>query len=229
MAKILVAEDNRRLAELLEEWLVIHGFEVRICTRGDRVLGQVEVWAPDLVVLDLGLPGLGGLSICRQARARGYAGAILMLTARGEESDEVLGFEVGADDYVTKPVTPGRLTARIRALLRRGRPAAAMPITNGPLKIDLGRRVVELDGHPLDFTAAEFDLLRYLTERSGQLVGREELYRALKGIKFDGLDRSVDQTVSRVRRLLGDDPRRPQWIKTITGQGYLMMRWSCVG
>jgi two-component system response regulator RstA len=249
-ARILVVEDDDRLAALVQEYLEREGFAVAIEDRGDRALERIRDERPDLVVLDLMLPGLDGLSICRQVRAE-YAGAILMLTARGEEMDEILGLDLGADDYLAKPVRPRRLLARIQALLRRRGFGSASPPGNdrssedagalggacassggkegphrlrvGALVVDPGRREATFEGEALSLTTAEFELLRFLAEHAGEVVSRETIYQSLRGIPYDGMDRSMDLRVARLRRKLGDDGRQPRVIKSVRGEGYLLV------
>ncbi len=222
--KILVVEDDIRLGNLVVELLGLQGMEAELEARGEVALERIVAEKPSLVVLDIGLDGLDGVSVCRACRSRGFEGPILMVTARGEEHDEVLGLEVGADDYLTKPVSPPRLLARVRALLRRtsgGAGAPAEPFRMGDLVIDPRRRAVELEGSTVPLSTAEFDLLHLLVRRAGEVVTRDEILRELRGLEHDGLDRSIDLRISRLRRGLADDPKNPRWIKTIHGAGYL--------
>jgi two-component system response regulator RstA len=172
------------------------------------------------------LPGMDGFQVCRHLRP-GYQGPILILTARDDDLDQILGLELGADDYVTKPVKPRVLLARVRALLRRAQ--APAPAQGGPthvglgsLEVDASRREVTLDGRQVAITTVEFDLLWFLASRAGQVVSRQDLYQAIFHYDYDGLDRSIDVYVSRLRQKLGDDPTAPQFIKTVRGAGYLM-------
>lgn len=218
--RLLIVEDDARLADLTAEYLQARGFTVAIERDGGRAVARILVERPDLVVLDLMLPGEDGLSICRRVRAEGYAGAIVMLTARGEEIDQVLGLEMGADDYVAKPVGPRLLLARIRTLLRRRGPAApaAERIVDGALVIDRTARAVTVGGAPVELTTAEFDLLWLLAGRPGQAVTRQALFQALRGIDYDGIDRSMDVRVSQLRRKLA--AAGADRIKTVRGVGY---------
>ena len=223
--KILVVEDDVRLGNLVVELLGLQGMEAELEPRGDVALERILAERPDLVVLDIGLDGLDGVSVCRAVRARGYQRPVLMVTARGEEHDEILGLEVGADDYLTKPVSPPRLLARVRALLRRSSPVAAgraQPFRVGELVVDPRRRAAELAGAPLPLSTAEFDLLHLLMRHAGEVVSRDDILRELRGLEHDGLDRSPDLRISRLRRALGDDPKSPTWIKTVHGAGYLL-------
>jgi len=226
-ARILIVEDDAKLALLVQEYLQSNGFEVIIEPRGDRAPDRILTERPDLVILDLMLPGLDGLQVCREVRPR-FPNPILMLTARGEEVDEVVGLELGADDYLAKPVRPRLLLARINALLRRlPQPAHGEgAIILGALTIEPANRRATLAGQELDLTTAEFDLLLYLARRAGEAVTREEIYRDLRGIEWDGLDRSIDLRVARLRRKLGDDGRNPQQIKSVRGTGYVLVAGS---
>jgi len=227
--RILLVEDDLRLAALVKEFLISKGFVVDTEVRGDLAPDRIIDENPDLVILDLMLPGLDGLSICRKVRPV-YPGPIMMLTALSDEVDEVVGLEVGADDYIAKPVRPRLLLARIQNLLRRmnvaGEDKAVLAeriITIDDLTIDPRRRTVDLAGAELDLTTAEFDLLYYLAERVGQIIERDDIYRDLRGIEWDGLDRSIDLRVARLRRKIGDDARHPRRIKSVRGSGYLMV------
>jgi two-component system OmpR family response regulator/two-component system response regulator RstA len=213
---LLIVEDDERLATLLVDLVTQAGHTASVCPRGDEAVTRIADERPDLVVLDLTLPGLDGLDVCRQVRAS-YGGRILILTARGDEIDEIIGLELGADDYLSKPVAPRRLLARIGALLRRRDGTDEGLIRNGPLVVDPRRRAAHLGELPLELSTAEFDLLAYLVARAGQVVTRDELHQALRGVPYDGLDRSMDLRVSRLRKQLG-----AAWIKTVHGAGYLM-------
>jgi len=227
--RILLVEDDLRLAALVGEFLSSKGFVVDTESRGDLAPDRIIEENPDLVILDLMLPGLDGLSICRKVRPV-YPGPIMMLTALSDEVDEVVGLEVGADDYIAKPVKPRLLLARIQNLMRRVNVSAPeKPVTGDrlitidDLLIDPRRRAVQLNGRELELTTAEFDLLYYLAERSGQVIERDDIYRELRGIEWDGLDRSIDLRVARLRRKIGDDARHPRRIKSVRGSGYLMV------
>jgi len=221
--RVLLVEDDTALASMIADFLTPHGFEVAIETRGDDAVERIRSENPDVVVLDVNLPGLDGFTVCRTVRER-YRGAIVMLTARGEEIDEVLGFEAGADDYMAKPVRPRALLARLRTHLRRVTPAdqESHPIQVGSLIVDASRRSVELDGRAIDLTTAEFDLLKLLAEHAGQTLSRNDIYQAIHEMKYDGLARSIDLRISRLRKKIGDDPARPQRIKSVRGVGYML-------
>jgi len=221
--RILLVEDDAPLASMVAEFLAPYGFDVSIEGRGDAAVDRIARQNPDAVVLDVNLPGLDGFSICRSVRPR-YRGAIIMLTARGEEVDEVLGLEAGADDYMAKPVRPRALLTRLRIHLRRATPEeqASPPIVIGSLVVDAARRNAELHDTPLDLTTAEFDLLYLLAQHPGKTLGRNDIYLEIHGMKYDGLDRSIDLRISRLRKKLGDDPAKPQRIKSVRGVGYML-------
>ncbi len=219
MTRILLVEDDTRLAALEKEYLEREGYSVDVEGRGDRAVDRVLADPPDLVVLDLMLPGEDGLSACRRMRSR-YAGPILMLTARNEETDTIVGLEVGADDYVAKPASPRLLLARIRALLRRRTEAPRDRVEVGSLVVDRAAREARIDGTDIGLSSAEFDLLWLLAQHAGEPVPREDLLRDLRGIDWDGLDRSIDVRVSQLRRRLAQDPRHRDRIKTVRGLGY---------
>ncbi|WP_304641534.1 response regulator [Pseudomonas sp.] len=224
---ILLVEDDRKLADLIAEFLRGQGLQVEVEHDGGRAVERILREVPALVVLDIMLPGEDGLSICKRLRAAGFSRPILMLTARSEDEDHILGLELGADDYVNKPVRPQVLLARIRALLRRrgeaeGRNLGAR-LQFGPLVIDHTRREAWLDGALIDLTGAEFDLLWLLASNAGRVLSREETFVALRGIEYDGQDRSVDVRISRIRPKIGDCPEQPRIIKTVRSKGYLFV------
>ncbi len=224
---ILLVEDDPRLAELVQEFLSQEGHRVVWVKTGEDALARSAEETFSLVVLDIMLPGIDGLEVCRRLRPT-FNGAILMLTARGDVVDEFVGLVVGADDYLAKPVRPRLLLAHITALLRR---SASRPPPSAPrsrltfaegLVVDLSRREVVLDGDVVELTTAEFDLLLLLAESAGTPVDRDVLYRELRGIDYDGLDRTIDIRVSKLRRKLDDPADRPRLIKGVRGVGYLL-------
>ena len=222
--KVLLIEDDTRLAQLTARYLESHGVLVTIT--GDGIEGQAEALRRqyDCVVLDLMLPGKDGLDITRALRARTDV-PIVMVTARVEEADRVLGLEVGADDYVPKPFSPRELLARIRATVRRVRGQAGpaqQTIQVGGLVLDPQRMAVTLDGRSIDVTAYEFAILRALAQRPGRVLSREQLLDLAKGSAELSFDRSIDVHVSRLRAKLGDDSRSPKILKTVRGAGYLL-------
>ncbi|WP_175184035.1 winged helix-turn-helix domain-containing protein [Achromobacter animicus] len=222
MTKALLVEDDAKLARLIAQFLEQHGFNVVQAYRGDHAVDAFRRHEPAITILDLMLPGRDGLQVCRDLRAFSSA-PILMLTAREDDVDQILGLESGADDYVIKPVEPRVLLARIRALMRRHNQAEMQPelLVFGPLSIDRQTRAVELAGAEVDLTTLEFEMLWALASQAGQVLTRDDLLNAVRGIEFNGLDRTVDVCISKLRRKLDDDPRDPARIKTIWGKGYL--------
>lgn len=229
--QIFLVEDDQKLSNLIAEYLTGQGIAITQIFRGDEALKRIIAESPDLVVLDIMLPGLDGISVCREVRKE-YTGPILMLTAKDDDIDQVLGLETGADDYVKKPVLPRVLLARIKALLRRRRywgtkddktEESDKLITFGQLHIKKNFRRVELEQNTLDLSSLEYDLLVILAENAGRTISRDELYTVVKGHDYDGLDRSIDVAISRLRRKIGDDPQAPSRIKTVWGKGYLFV------
>ena len=222
---ILLVEDDLELAELTKERLEREGFRVLHEENGQIAAETITREQPDIVVLDIMLPGMDGFDVCRAVRP-GYTGPILILTARDDDLDEILGLELGADDFVTKPVKPRLLLARVRALLRRSKsspsPLRAEKMVVGELTVDGTRREAEIAGAQIELTTTEFDLLSYLMSRAGEVVSRQDIYQTLFQYDYDGLDRSVDVYISRLRQKLGDNPEAPHYIKTVRGVGYLM-------
>jgi len=229
---ILIVEDDARLATLTREYLEGNGFQISIEGDGSRAVERIFREEPDLIILDVMLPGEDGLSICRKVKMEKDI-PILMLTARTDDMDQVVGLEMGADDYVAKPVRPRVLLARVRALLRRAEAQTAAPDTTathaarldfGDLVIDSSMREAWLNTETIDLTSAEFDLLWLLASNAGRVLTREEIFTALRGIEYDGQDRSIDVRVSRIRPKVGDDPMHPRRIKTVRSKGYLFVK-----
>jgi len=222
--RVLLVEDDVRLAMMIRDFLTPEGFEVTIEGRGDAAVARILTESPEAVVLDVNLPGMDGISVCRTVRSK-YSGPILILTARGDEVDEIICLEVGADDFMAKPVRPRVLLARLRAHLRKTaviESQTQQKLKIGPLLIDAGRRTLEVDGTVVDLTTAEFDLLWHLAENRGKVLSREDIYQHIHGFRYDGMDRSIDLRVSRLRKKIGDDPNSPLRIKSIRGVGYLL-------
>jgi DNA-binding response OmpR family regulator len=222
--RVVYVEDDDRLARLTTQYLKTHQVEVHVVSRGDQAVAEVLRIRPDVVLLDLMLPGADGLDVCRQLRSRTDV-PIIMVTARTEEADRVLGLEGGADDYVPKPFQSRELLARIRAQARRARGEAgprAERITVGNLVIDATTMQVSVAGKPIALTTSEFSLLHALAQRSGRVLGRELLLLLLHGSTDEAFDRSIDVVVSRLRHKIEDDPRNPRMLKTIRGAGYLL-------
>jgi DNA-binding response OmpR family regulator len=225
---IMLVEDDMSLAEWFSDYLTEHGYVVTLVNRGDAAVELIKEDQPDLVVLDIMLPVKDGFDVCREVRGF-YHGPILMMTARDQEMDEVLGLELGADDYVTKPIKPRAMLSRVKALLRRvnnqdkSEPENENCIQFGQFHLDANSRTTLLNGAKIAISTNEFDVLWYLAQSAGQVVNRNELVKALRGIDYDGFDRSIDIIVSRLRKKLGDDANNPFRIKTIWGQGYLLV------
>ena len=221
----LLVEDDQRLARLTTQYLSGHGVAVTHVADGARGLEEARRRRFDVVLLDLMLPGMDGLSVCRKLRERSDV-PILVLTARGEEPDRVLGLELGADYYIPKPFSARELLARIRAAVRRARGQAGpmdAVLRVGSLVVDPGSRRAALDGHALRLTGYEFDLLRVLASHAGRVISRERLMELSRGSAEDAFDRSIDGHVSRLRQKLGDDSRHPRWLKTVRGAGYVLV------
>jgi two-component system OmpR family response regulator len=222
---ILLVEDDVRLSELVSHYLENNDFRVTTIARGDQVVDHVQRKPPDLLILDLGLPGQDGFSICRQLRSS-YANPILILTARDNDFDHVLGLELGADDYVVKPVEPRVLLARINALLRRSRSQPCLENNSlrfGQLLINTVSRAVSLNSRPVALSSAEFDLLAYLAQHAGEIQSRATLFQHLYGREYDGVARLLDVRISHLRKKLGEDADSSERIKTIWGHGYLFV------
>lgn len=223
---VLLVEDDDVQGLMLELYLSKHGMDVERLTRGDQAPRRILESQPDAVILDTMLPGKDGFDICREVRNE-YRGPILMLTGRSESMDQILGLELGADNYLIKPVEPRLLLAHLRASMRR--PAGATAA--GPEELHYGRfyisrasRVVRLGQEEIPFSTAEFELLWLLAENAGSTLSRDDIKRTLQGIGYNGLDRSIDMRVSRLRRRLGDDAEHPTRIKTVRAKGYLFSR-----
>jgi two-component system alkaline phosphatase synthesis response regulator PhoP len=220
---ILVVEDEEPILNLIVAYLRAEGFTVHIAGDGDTALVLARQHRPELVILDLLLPGMDGLEVCRRLQQE-HGPYVLMLTARAEEVDKVVGLSVGADDYLTKPFSPRELVARVKAILRRSRHNAAqqelMPLTFQNISIDLVRREVQCRGAPVALTAREFDLLYTLAATPGRVFTREQLLERVWGHDFDGVDRVVDVHISLLRRKLEHDPADPLLIQTVRGVGY---------
>lgn len=229
--RLLLIEDDLRLASLVRDYLQHENFAVTVQHNGDVAVESFDASAVDIVVLDLMLPGMNGLEVCTQLR-RTYQGPILILTAKSGDIDHVMGLELGADDFVTKPIEPPVLLARLRALLRRTRPALPASHSDehvfGNLRINLLSHQAVLDDKEVDLTTQEFELLGVLVKHAGTVVSRDTIYNSIRGIEYDGLDRTVDVRISRLRKKLNDNPDQPYRIRTIWGKGYLFVvnAWS---
>jgi len=225
--RVLVVEDDSRLAEMLSEYLGQAGFRVTVAAAGAAALRRLTAEAPyDAVVLDLMLPDMDGLDVCREIRSRSDT-PVLMLTARGDAIDRIIGLELGADDYLPKPFEPRELLARLRAVLRRRFPASAAAhalLHFGRLDIDAAARAVLLDGVRRELTSYQFELLLVLAENAGRVLSREALMDKVKGEQLEAFDRSIDVHVSRIRAAIEDDPKKPRRVITVRGAGYVFAK-----
>lgn len=223
--QILLVEDDLRLANLIAEYLTGQGFKVHKESSGLKVARLTADICPDLIILDISLPGKNGLQICQDIRNE-YHGPIMFLTARTENAEQIQGLESGADDYVLKPVEPQLLLARINALLRRYRSdssALQQELTLGALTLNIKQRSATRLGEPLNLSSHEFDLLLTFAKHTGQVLSREYLFSRVYSRPYDGLDRTIDVRISQLRKKLGEGPDSPHSIKTIWGRGYLLV------
>jgi DNA-binding response OmpR family regulator len=221
MPTILIVEDERELARVVQSYLEQAGMTVRVETSGDRGLAAWEQFKPDLVLLDLNLPGMDGLEVARAIRRKAET-PIIMVTARAEETDRLIGLELGADDYIVKPYSPREVVARVRAVLRRaGQPTpAARRITAGDLVVDLDGHTVLRGGAPVELTPTEFNLLSALASQPGRVFTRLQLLEAAQGQAYEGYERTVDAHIKNLRAKLEVDSRQPRYIETVFGVGY---------
>ena len=222
-ATVLLIEDDARLAQLTADYLQSHGYVVTRAGDGTRGLEEALKFRYDVVLLDLMLPGKSGLDVCRAVRERSDV-PIIILTARGEEADRVMGLELGADDYLPKPFSPRELVARMHSVLRRARGQVGPPqklLRVGELTVDPVAHRATLEGKELPLTGYEFTLLRVLAERAGRVLSREQIMELARGNAEDAFDRSIDVHISRLRQKLGDDPKKPRLLKTVRGIGYV--------
>jgi two-component system response regulator RstA len=222
LINVLLVEDDEKLATLTSDYLIRYGVAVTVAGTGEEGLEEVQAGSFDVILLDVMLPGLSGLEVCQQLR-RNTDVPIIMITARGEEADRVLGLEMGADDYIPKPYSARELLARIRATVRRVRGQLGPKknlVSVGGLVLDPGSLEAKLHGKILDLTGYEFSLLFALVEKAGRVLSREQLMELARGSAEEAFDRSIDVHVSRLRQKLGDDPRKPKLIKTVRGVGY---------
>jgi DNA-binding response OmpR family regulator len=220
---LLVIDDDEKLNRLLKRFLKEYGYEVYAAVDAAEGLKKIRTVLPDLVILDVMLPGMNGFDLCKRIRETS-AVPVIMLTARGDVTDKVVGLELGADDYLPKPFEPRELVARIQAVLRRARNTGADRRRRfGPLTIDFHRRQAFLDDRDLELSTSEFAALDLLVRHAGRVLDRDEIMQALRGVDSDGFNRVVDITMSRLRQKLGDDPKHPHFIKTVWGAGYLFM------
>ncbi len=224
MFRVLLIDDDARLFELLRAYLGQNEVALAHASDGPRGLVMLDAESFDAVLLDVMMPGMDGLEVCRRIRARSNT-PILMLTARGDEADRVVGLELGADDYVPKPFSPRELLARLRAVLRRSRPqSVAERIQVGPVAIDAATREVKVEGRAVELTGLEFDLLLALVRRAGRVIPREALLAEAGRSDVVVSERTVDVHISHLRQKLGDDSREPRLIKTVRGIGYVLAK-----
>lgn len=226
MHRVLVIDDDDRIRSLLVEYLSTRGMQVRSAASGAEGLAQLKSQGVDLIVLDVMMPEMDGFAVLQKVRAQGTT-PVIMLTARGDDIDRIVGLEMGADDYLAKPFNPRELLARIQAVMRRSAASpdqATTALQAGPLRIDPDRRTCTLDEQPIELTTTEFEILRTLVANAGRVIPRERLMELARGEDYASFDRSVDVHVSHIRRKLGDDPRRPRFIKTVRGVGYTLPR-----
>ena len=220
---ILIIDDDEKLNRLLTDFLAEFGFKTLTATHPQEGLKKLNQKSPELVILDVMLPGMDGFEVCKTIRQQSLV-PIIMLTARGELMDKVVGLELGADDYLPKPFEPRELVARIHSVLRRTKKVdPARPQSFGRLEIDFSRHISRLDGDILDLTTNEFAALALLAENPGKVFNRDEILQELRGIDCDAFNRSVDITMSRLRQKLNDDPKSPDFIKTVWGTGYVFI------
>lgn len=225
MQRLLVVDDDQRIRALLVEYLSTRGYAVEAAGDGESGLSRLRAGGVDLLILDVMLPGKDGFQVCRELRAFS-AVPVIMLTARGDDFDRIVGLELGADDYLAKPFNPRELLARVQAVLRRARaePAPGEALRAGPVTVDPDRREVRVRGRRVELTTTEFEILRTLVANAGRVIPRERLMELARGEDFAAFERSVDVHVSHLRRKLGDDSRQPELIKTVRGVGYTVPR-----
>ena len=228
---LLMIEDDARLAAMVGEYLGQAGYGFTHALDGAEGLAELQIVAPDLVILDLMLPDMDGLEVCRRIKASGSATAVLMLTAKGDPMDRIVGLEIGADDYLPKPFEPRELLARVRAVLRRGSEAAAnsngaaqITLHFGSLEIDRDARTVRVAGDLRELTSYQFDLLAALAERAGRVLTRDQIMEAVRGRELEAFDRSIDVHMGRIRQAIEVDAKEPKRILTVRGVGYVFAK-----
>jgi DNA-binding response OmpR family regulator len=228
--KLLLIEDDIRLAELIRDYIEQQGFYVKMQHRGDQAVAEFNPQKTDIIILDLMLPGLNGLQVCQQIR-QNFDGPILILTAKNSDIDHVMGLELGADDFVTKPIEPPVLLARLRALMRRYQQGINLvkktgqldELHFGALSLNRNAQQVSLDHQIIELTTQEFSLLWLLAKNAGEILSRDHIFTNLRGIEYDGFDRSVDVRISHLRKKLKDHTEQPKRLKTVWGKGYLFV------
>ncbi len=222
MKNVLVIDDDRKLGRLLIDYLAKFGFKATAAAHPDEAVRILRREVPDIIILDVMLPGRDGFEMCKEIR-RDYSVPIIMLTARGEVADRVLGLELGADDYLPKPFEPRELVARIQSVLRRGGGGGPPPdkLRHGKLELDFRRREALVAGKAVDLTAMEFEVLALFARSPGKVMDRDHILDRTKGLEWEPYNRSIDVLISRLRQKLGDDPKRPSFLKTVRGAGYM--------
>ena len=220
MQKILLIDDDASLTSLISQFLTSNGYVVEVLNNALETQHAIDSFQPDLIILDLMMPDIDGLTLCRQIRPT-YHGVIMMLTALGDDIDEVTGLELGADDYLCKPVKPRLLLAHIRAQLRKAASNGGI-INSSGLVIDTRKRIVSVNGTAVELTTAEFDLLAILANHKGQVISREDLHMQIFRLEYDGIDRSIDLRISRIRKKLAVVAPDNQLIKTVRNTGYIL-------
>ncbi|MGD9486691.1 MAG: response regulator [Calditrichaceae bacterium] len=221
--KILVIDDDQKLNDLLSVYLSKFGYDVKTEAHPFDGLRAIKREQPDLIILDLMLPDMEGFEVCKMIRKE-YTIPVIMLTARGDVTDRIVGLELGADDYVPKPFEPRELVARIQTVLRRSEGHINVATkTTGSLKIDFNKHLVELSGKPLDLTTAEYQILILFVQNSGKVLDRDQILENMRGLEWESYNRSVDVLISRLRQKLQDDPKNPEYIKTVWGAGYMFI------
>ncbi len=222
MRRILVVDDDREVVRLIRAYLEQAGFEVLAAYDGDTAVHVIRRDRPDLLLLDLMLPGMDGWAITRLVRADPSLAhiPIIMLTARVDDTDKIVGLELGADDYVTKPYNPREVVARVRARLRQPDVAPPQTLRVGGLEMDVRRRDVRVDGRPIELTPTEFSLLQVLMEQAGYVLTRGELTRRALGVEFDGVERTLDSHIRNLRQKIEPDPANPTYVQTVYGVGF---------
>jgi DNA-binding response OmpR family regulator len=220
MARILIVDDEPEIVRLVVDYMSAAGFSTDTARTGQEALARAQSEPPDMVILDLGLPGLDGLDVTRTLRRTSEV-PIIMLTARDDETDKLIGLELGADDYVTKPFSPRELVARVRAVLRRRAGSGQSDVINtADLALDVPRMRASRDGHQIDLTATEFALLETLARQPGRVFTRSQLLDAIHGVAFESYERAIDAHIKNIRRKLEPDPHSPRYILTVYGVGY---------
>ncbi len=224
-ARVLVVDDEAQIVRVLRGYLERAGFAVLTAYDGVEALRLARQERPDLIILDLMLPGMDGIDVCRAIRKESDV-PIIMLTARVEETDRIIGLELGADDYVTKPFSPREVVARVRAVLRRTRPTADQAgqaiLVVGALRLDETKRTLTVDGKLVDLTPSEFDILKVMMRAPGRVFRREQLLEATQGIAYEGYERTIDTHIKNLRRKIEANPREPEYLLTVHGVGYKM-------